>query len=194
MTGEELTPWLIRYAYEQGAFPMTMRDGEVRWFQPKRRALLPIEGIRVSKSLAKTIRRGTFAITFDRAFEQVIRACFRPTGNWLSEHFVRVFTEIHHDGWAHSTECWQGDELVGGVYGLELGTCFAAESMFHRQTDASKVALWATVEHARALGYRLFDAQIMNSHLASLGAYEVSHAKYLKSLEKALGATPAGWA
>lgn len=189
MTGEELTPWLIRYAYERACFPMTMEDGEVGWFQPKRRCLFPVEGIHVSRSLAKTIRKGTFEITFDKAFEQVMWSCFRPEDNWLTEHFVRAYTQIHRDGWAHSVECWLDGELVGGSYGVALGSCFCAESMFHRVTDASKVALWALVEKCRELGFTIFDAQIMNPHLASLGAYEISGAKYESMLAKALNQT-----
>lgn len=186
MDNLELTPWLIRYAYEEGAFPMTMDDGEVQWFQPRRRALFPIEGIHVSRSLQKVIRRGDFEVRFDTSFEQVMRACLRPDGNWISEDFIRVYTLIHHEGWAHCAECWQDGELVGGLYGIALGGCFCAESMFHRQTNASKVALWAMVDKCRNLGFTLFDAQIMNPHLRSLGAYEVSHLEYMRMLEEAL--------
>src|SRR2546423_12062256 len=141
MSGEQLTPFLIRYGYRQGAFPMTMEDGTVAWFQPKRRALLPIEGIHVSHSLAKVIRKKKFRISFDTAFESVMRLCLRSEDNWISEEFIQVYTQIHREGWGHSSECWSGDELVGGVYGIALGSCFCAESMFHRHTDASKVAL-----------------------------------------------------
>lgn len=186
MRGEELTPWLVRYAYFQGAFPMTIEDGSVEWFQPTRRALFPIEGVHVSKSLRKTIRKGTFEVRFDTAFEQVMRGCLRPKDNWISEEFIRVYTEIHRQGWAHSAETWKDDVLVGGVYGLVIGSCFCAESMFHRQTDASKVALWALVEKCRSEGFTIFDAQIMNPHLASLGAFEMPHGEYMRRLRKAL--------
>jgi leucyl/phenylalanyl-tRNA--protein transferase len=189
MRGEELTPWLLRYGYQQGAFPMTMEDDEIEWFQPHRRALFPIEGIHVSHSLAKTIRRGVFDIRFDTAFEQVMLGCFRPGDNWLSEHFLRAYGEAHRQGWAHCAECWEGEELVGGVYGLALGSCFCAESMFHRRTDASKVALWAMVNKCREMGFTIFDAQIMNPHLESLGAFEVPHRQYMRMFAKALGET-----
>lgn len=187
MTGAELTPWLIRYAYERGAFPMTMEDGLVEWFQPYRRCLFPMSGIHVSRSLAKTIRKGIFEVRFDTAFESVMRNCLRPDENWISEDFIRIYTAIHHEGWGHCAECWRDGRLVGGVYGLALGSCFCAESMFHRETDASKVALWAMVERCRELGFTIFDAQILNPHLASLGAYEVPHKRYMKMLEDALG-------
>jgi leucyl/phenylalanyl-tRNA--protein transferase len=146
MKGEELTPWLIRYAYEQGVFPMTMEDGEVEWFQPYKRALFPISGIHVSRSLAKVIRRGMFAVTFNTDFRGVMRACLRHKENWISEEFIRAYGEIHDQGWGHCVECRSEGRLVGGAYGIVVGSCFSAESMFHRETNASKVALWALVE------------------------------------------------
>jgi leucyl/phenylalanyl-tRNA--protein transferase len=165
---------------------MTMDDGQVEWFQPRQRALFPIEGIRVSHSLRKTIRSGKFEIRFDTAFEQVMRGCLRPSGNWISEEFIQVYTAIHYEGWGHCCECWCDGELVGGVYGIAIGGCFCAESMFHRKTDASKVALWALVERCRELGFILFDAQIMNPHLESLGAFEIDHLEYMARLNVAL--------
>lgn len=186
MKGEELTTSMLRYAYERGWFPMTMDDGEVHWFQPYRRALFPISGIHVSRSLRRVIRRGEFEIRFDTSFREVVLACFRPGGNWLSEHFVRVYTEAFEEGWGHCCECWKDGELVGGVYGLAIGSCFSAESMFHRATNASKVALWAMVEKCRRLGFEIFDAQIMNPHLESLGAFEVPHEDFMLRLDRAL--------
>jgi leucyl/phenylalanyl-tRNA---protein transferase len=186
LKGSELTPWLIRYGYEQGAFPMTTHGDYIEWFQPKKRALFPIEGIHVSHSLRKTIRQGVFDIRFDSAFEEVMRGCLRPDDNWISEDIIRVYGQVHAEGWGHCCECWQGDVLAGGIYGIALGSCFCAESMFHRVTDASKVALWAMIERCRSLGFTLFDAQVMNPHLASLGAVEVSHAHYMGLLQQAL--------
>lgn len=184
-----LTPWGIRCGYEQAAFPMTMEDGDVGWFRPRRRCLFPIEGVRVSRSLARTIRRGELEIRFDTAFEAVMRGCLRPDGNWISEEFIRVYTLIHYEGWGHCAEAWCDGELVGGVYGVALGSCFCAESMFHRRTDASKVALAALVDRCRELGFTLFDAQIMNPHLRSLGAYEVPERAYARMLLDALNRT-----
>lgn len=188
MSQLELTPWLIRYAYEQGAFPMADDDGRIEWYRPPSRCLFPVTGIHVSRTLAKTIRKGTFEVRFDTAFESVMWNCFRPVeeGNWLTPELVRVYTQIHLEGWGHSAECWQDGELVGGAYGIAIGSCFCAESMFHRRTDASKVALWALVNRCRDLGFTLFDAQIMNPHLYSLGAYEISNTKYLRLLSEAL--------
>ncbi len=186
MNGSDLTTSMLWYGYTQGAFPMTMDDGQVDWFQPRMRALLPISGIRVSRSLWRVIRQGQFEIRLDTAFRDVMRGCLRPTDNWISEDFVRVYGQAHDDGWAHSVECWRGNSLVGGVYGLAIGRAFCAESMFHREANASKVALWALVERCRALGFQIVDAQIMNPHLQSLGAFEIPHAEYMRALGAAL--------
>jgi len=192
MNGSELTTAILWYGYTQGAFPMTMDGGEVDWFQPRLRALLPIEGIRVSRSLRKVIRGSVFDVRFDTAFLDVMRGCLRPADNWISEDFLRVYGEAFGEGWAHSAECWLDGALVGGVYGLAVGGVFCAESMFHRSTDASKVALWALVERCRELGFLSVDAQIMNPHLASLGAFEVEHAEYMRRLGEALR-RPTAW-
>jgi leucyl/phenylalanyl-tRNA--protein transferase len=191
MKGEELTPWLIRYAYEQGVFPMTVESGDVEWFQPYRRALFPISGMHVSHSLRKVIRRGVFEISFDTDFRGVMSSCLRPDENWISEEFVRAYGEVHDQGWGHSVECRRDGRLVGGAYGVVVGSCFSAESMFHREPNASKVALWALIEKCRELGFTVFDAQVMNPHLRSLGAYEVPHDEYLRLLDKAARRTTA---
>jgi len=115
-----------------------------------------------------------------------MRSCLRPLENWINEDLIRTYTQIHCEGWAHCAEVWHGEELVGGAYGIALGSCFCGESMFHRETNASKVALWALVEKCRELGFTVFDAQIMNPHLKSLGAYEVSHEEYMELLQDAL--------
>ncbi len=199
---------MIFAGYREGWFPMMVNEktNETGWFQPKKRCLFPIEGIHVSKSLAKTIRRnsvevvglniseetlrsmssGLMHIRFDTAFQQVIESCRRPDGNWINDDFIRVYTQIHQQGWAHCAECWINEKLVGGVYGIAIGGAFYAESMFHRETDASKVALHALVETCRAKGFVLFDAQIMNPHLRSLGAFEVSNKEYQALLRQAL--------
>ncbi len=186
---DPLTPWTVRHGYAQAAFPMTMEDGEVEWFRPRSRCLFPVEGVHVSRSLARTIRKGVYEVRFDTAFEAVMRGCLRPDENWISEEFIRVYTGIHRQGWAHCAEAWKDGELVGGTYGIALGSCFCAESMFHRATDASKVALAAMVDRCREMGFTLFDAQIMNPHLRSLGAYEVSARTYARLLRDALERT-----
>ena len=189
---QDLSPWAIRYGYSMGYFPMADDDDRIEWYRTYERCLFPIEGIRISKSLAKTIRQGRFEVRFDTAFEEVMRSCRRPEGNWINEDIIQAYTLIHEEGWAHCGECWENGVLVGGIYGVAIGTCFSAESMFHRVTDASKVALWAMVERCRELGFTIFDAQVMNPHLQSLGAYEVPHAKYMKLLTKATQGTT-GW-
>lgn len=205
--GEAVTPHLspafIRYAYENGMFPMGSEDGSVDWYRPYQRALFPIEGIRVSRSLARVLKKvtfldvsdptpGVFAVTFDRAFEAVMRGCLRPIDNWINEEIIEAFCAVHAEGWAHSCEVWMEGRLVGGTYGVAIGSCFSAESMFHRVSNASKVALWAMIERCRELGFTLFDAQIMNPHLASLGAYNVPQQEYLEMLRRAR-LRPAPW-
>jgi leucyl/phenylalanyl-tRNA---protein transferase len=128
-------------------------------------------------------------VRFDTDFAGVVAGCRRPAGTWITDEIARVSLEAHREGWAHSAECWSEGGLAGGVYGYALGACFFAESMFHRQTDASKVALWALVNECRRLGFTLFDAQIMNPHLASLGAYAVKDAEFKRLLALALART-----
>ena len=159
---------------------------------PRQRALFPIHGIHVSRSLAKVLRQNKFRVTFDVAFEQVMRGCLRPEDNWISEPIIRTYTQIHYQGWGHSCECWLDDELVGGVYGIAVGTVFSAESMFHRATNASKVALKAMVEKCRDFGFEIFDAQVMNPHLASLGAFEMPQRTYLRMIRPMLE-RPTAW-
>lgn len=190
MNGEDLTPDLVLAAYPQGWFPMEDEDaGTVDWYAPYERALFPMEGVHVSRSLARRIRRGGFEVRFDTAFGDVMEACRRPGDNWIGPNILRCYGEIHRLGWAHSVEVWRGGRLVGGLYGVAIGGCFSAESMFHRETDMSKVALWAAVERCRTLGFRIFDAQVMNPHLESMGAFAMPHAAYLRRWRSAARTT-----
>jgi leucyl/phenylalanyl-tRNA---protein transferase len=186
MQGSLLRVEHIYSAYQEGWFPMTVDEetNEVEWFAPRRRCLF--EEIHISKSLAKTIRKQRFEVTFDIVFEQVMRGCIRPSDNWITEDFVRVYGEAHRQGWGHSAECWRDGHLVGGVYGIAIGGAFFAESMFHQESDASKVALVNLVNKCKELGFVLFDAQILNPHLKSLGAFTVNSDKYKRLLESAL--------
>jgi leucyl/phenylalanyl-tRNA--protein transferase len=162
-------------------------EGRIEFYSVPRRALFPIEGVRLSRSMAKALRRGDFQVTFDQDFSGVIEGCAdRREGTWISPEIQAAFEELHRMGWAHSCEAWQDGELAGGVYGVALGGLFGAESMFHRRTNASKAALAALVERCRDLGFTLFDAQIMNPHLASLGAFEVTAGRYQDLLAEAL--------
>ena len=185
--GADLAPPTLLAAYSHGLFPMP-GPGVVRrtltWWSPTRRGVLPLAGLQVSRSLAKSCRR--MEIRVDTAFEQVIRACADPRRDqgWIDDEFVAAYTELHREGFAHSVEAWRDDVLVGGLYGVSLGGLFAGESMFHHERDASKVALVGLVdlltdEHADA---RVLDVQWATPHLASLGVVEVSRRDYLTDL------------
>ena len=172
-------------AYADGLFPMRV-DGVLAWWSPDPRGILPLDGFHVSRSLRR--RRDRFEIRVNTAFETVVRACAdprRPHG-WIDESFVAAYCRLHALGWAHSIEAWQDDALVGGVYGVRIRGLFAGESMFHRVTDASKVALWGAVDLLRADGVALFDVQWTTAHLSSLGAVEVGRAEYLRLLASAV--------
>lgn len=167
---------------------MADENGDIEWFRPDPRAILPLDGFIASRSLRKSARK--YRITFDAAFEEVMRACARPEGTWISEEFVRVYGQMFHAGKAHSAEAWYEEELAGGVYGVALGGAFMAESMFHAMADAGKAALWALVERLRSSGYQLMDVQFMTPHLRSLGAKNIKAAEYALRLNDALALTP----
>lgn len=195
---QTLDPRTVLGAYAVGVFPMADdRDAaSVYWVEPRTRAILPIGGFRLSKSLRKTIVHDRFRVTADAAFERMIRLCAESADDrpetWINDGIERVFVALHHLGFAHSIECWDGDELVGGLYGLALGRAFFGESMVSRRTDASKVALAWLVARLKAGGFTLLDCQFMTSHLASLGAVEIDKSVYSELLAAALdGATGA---
>ena len=183
-----LTPDGVLLAYSHGIFPMAdERSGEVLWFRPDPRAVIPLDGFHVSRSLARPIRRGAFEIRVDTDFDGVMRGCAeRAEGTWISERFVKVYGALHRAGAAHSVEAWRDGRLVGGTYGLALGGAFMAESMFHRERGASKVALAALVHRLRERGFILLDVQYLTPHLESLGAVEISRQEYERRLERAL--------
>jgi leucyl/phenylalanyl-tRNA--protein transferase len=186
--GADLEPGTVLAAYRSGLFPMRVAlGGPLAWWSPDPRGVLPLDSLHVSRSLRRAARR--FSITVDTAFHAVMSACadpVRPHG-WIDESFLDAYERLHHLGWAHSVEVWSdAGELVGGVYGLAIGALFAGESMFHRTTDASKVALMALVERLVAGGAALFDVQWTTDHLASLGAIDVERDSYLSMLADAL--------
>ena len=191
-----LDPALLLSAYAAGIFPMAdSRDArELFWVEPERRAILPLDGFRLSRSLRKTIRADRFRVTRDRAFADVMRACADREETWINPAIERGYLTLHEIGHAHSVECWtdaEGDaeaRLVGGLYGVRLGGAFFGESMFSREADASKVALAWLVARLRVGGFRLLDCQFMTSHLASLGAVEISRADYASLLRSAVAA------
>ncbi|WP_174287033.1 leucyl/phenylalanyl-tRNA--protein transferase [Sphingomonas bacterium] len=187
-----LDPQLVLGAYSIGVFPMADdRDAaSVYWVEPKRRAVLPLDGLRLSKSLRKTIAADRFRVTIDTAFADIVMLCAesvegRPE-TWINRGIEQAFGTLHAMGFAHSIECWDGDRLVGGLYGLALGRAFFGESMVSRATDASKVALAWLVARMRAGGFTLLDCQFQTSHLASLGAVEIDRADYCVLLDAAL--------
>src|SRR5712692_1528063 len=162
-------------------------SGEVLWFRPDPRAIIPLDGFHVSRSLERRLRLGGFEIRVDTDFEGVMRACGdRREGTWISERFVEVYGALHREGKAHSVEAWREGRLVGGAYGVALGGAFMAESMFHRETDASKVALAALCSRLRQQGFILLDVQYVTPHLESLGAVEITRREYERRLERAL--------
>ena len=183
---------LLLQAYANGIFPMSdaRDDPDTFWIEPEFRAIMPLNGFRVSKSLAKTIRQDRFVVTADTAFAQVISTCAESQvdrrDTWINPDIEAAFCRLHQLGHAHSIECWWGDRLVGGLYGLALGRAFFGESMFSRETDASKVAMAWLVARLRFGGFELLDCQFMTEHLASLGAVEMTQAAYLKLLGAAL--------
>ena len=186
--GADLAPGTLRAAYAGGLFPMPMRKKLIGWWSPDPRGVLPIDGLIVSRSLRQSCRR--FEVRIDTSFTEVMRRCGdprRPHG-WINEAFIDAYTLLHEMGWAHSIETWRDGELVGGLYGLLINRFFAGESMFHSVTDASKVAVVATVERLREAHVELFDVQWSTSHLASLGVIEIARDEYLRRL--ALAATP----
>ncbi len=185
---QPLTPELLLYAYQQGVFPMADpdEDNAIYWYRPDPRAIIPLNVFRVSKNLAKTVRRGVFDVTYDQAFETVMRACANRDTTWISDEIVAVYTELHQMGCAHAVACWKDGELVGGLYGVALGGAFFGESMFHRVRDASKVALVHLVEHLRARGYVLLDIQFSTPHLEQFGCIEIPADDYEMRLQEAL--------
>lgn len=182
----KLPPSLLISAYLQGVFPMGV-DGELHWFSPDPRAVVPLDAFHVSKTLAQTIRRQPFEIRIDGAFREVVLACAdRPEGTWITAEIVKAYTELNRLGFAHSVEAWHEDSLVGGLYGVSIGGAFFGESMFHRRRDASKVALAHLVERLRSRGFTLLDIQFMTAHLKKFGAVEIPRDDYLMLLRKAV--------
>ncbi len=197
--GTDFRPGTLLRAYRTGIFPWPQSEGKediVGWFSPDPRALLPLDSLSWSRSLKRTLRKHPFRITVDTAFRQTMIACGseRAEGTWITQDVIAGYTELHALGWAHSLEVWEGPEetaeLVGGIYGIAIGASFAAESMFHRRTDASKIAFATLAERLRDAGYVLFDAQVMTPHLESLGCVRVKRSVYLDRLARAVAIPP----
>ena len=185
--GGDLSVERLLLAYRSGVFPWTVSP--VTWWSPEPRGVFDLDDFHVSHSLAKLLRKAPFELTRDKAFRLVIEGCARPgparRTTWISPEFIEAYTQLHARGHAHSVECWLGAELAGGIYGVAVGGLFAGESMFHRVSNASKVALHYLIEHLRQRGFTLFDIQMVNPITAQLGAKTISRAEYLKRLARA---------
>jgi leucyl/phenylalanyl-tRNA--protein transferase len=180
---------LLVSAYTSGWFPMAVEPGEIRWYSPDPRGIIPLDTFHAPKRLARIIRQQRFDVRVDSDFAGVIRACAArqgDEGSWIDEEIVESYCALHAAGVAHSVETWKEGALVGGLYGVALGGAFFGESMFHRVNDASKVALVALVERLWERGYRLLDTQWVTEHLTQFGAVEVSRRRYLRLLHEAL--------
>jgi leucyl/phenylalanyl-tRNA--protein transferase len=188
-----LTAETLVYAYASGVFPMAEETGEIFWYSPDPRAIIPIQSYKPAKSLKPIINQKRFEIRVDTAFEQVMRNCAlpRPTEpeTWISEEIVEAYTELHKMGLAHSVEAWQDDKLVGGLYGVSLGAAFFGESMFSFVSNSSKVAFHYLIQILREQKYELLDSQFMNDNVQRYGAINIPRTAYIKRLAKALKST-----
>ncbi len=161
-------------------------EGEIAWFSPDPRGVLPLNRFRIPHGLARALKKERFEVRFNSAFERVMRACAQREETWIDNEILASYCELHRLGFAHSVETWRDGRLAGGLYGVALGGAFFGESMFHRETDASKVALCALVERLRTRGFKLLDIQWVTPHLATFGAVEIARKIYLRQLRAAL--------
>lgn len=189
--GGDLSPERLLLAYQKGIFPWYSEGQPILWWSPDPRLILEPEEFHVSRRLRQKLKKGLFRVTFDQAFESVIRACAKvprrgQEGTWITPEMERAYVRLHQLGFAHSAESWLKGELVGGVYGISLGRCFFGESMFSSVSDASKAALAALVERVKHWGFHMIDAQVTTRHMVSLGAKEVPRRVFLGRLRKAL--------
>ncbi|MEH6402955.1 MAG: leucyl/phenylalanyl-tRNA--protein transferase [Sneathiella sp.] len=187
-----LTTEILLNAYTHGIFPMSesQDDPELFWVDPEWRGIFPLDEFHVSKSLAKAIRKHPYTVTFDTCFRRVMKECAasnkdRPT-TWINRPILDLYTELHEEGHAHSVECWDGDELVGGLYGVSFASAFCGESMFSRRSNASKIALVYLVARLKSGGFQLLDTQFVTDHLATMGAVEISREEYHRRLDLAI--------
>lgn len=186
--GGDLTPKRLIDAYSKGIFPWFDADQPILWWSPSPRAVLFPDQLHISRSLGKTLRRQRYRVTMDTAFAEVIQACSEPRqysdGTWITQDMIDAYIHLHELGYAHSVEAWEGDHLVGGVYGIALGKIFFGESMFSRQTDASKVAFVHLVNQLKCWGFQLIDCQVENPHLVGLGSTNISRPQFKALLQQ----------
>jgi leucyl/phenylalanyl-tRNA--protein transferase len=188
--GGDLAPERLLAAYTRGIFPWFSEGDPILWWSPDPRMVLFPEELKVSRSLRKAVAKGTYEIRVDTAFREVMEACAQPregqSGTWIVQEIVDAYTQLHEMGFAHSVEAWRDGELAGGLYGMALGRAFFGESMFARETDASKVALVALAERLRARDFTVIDCQQNTAHLASLGAREIPRAAFSQLLQESI--------
>lgn len=187
--GQHLDPQFLLLAYSRGYFPMAeSRTGPIRWYSPNPRAIIPLDAFHISRSLKRSVEQSSLTITVNTAFPEVIRACAERADTWISDEIIAGYTELHRAGDAHSVEVWRQRTLVGGLYGVAIAGAFFGESMFSRETNASKIALVHLVQRLHERKFALLDTQLMNPHIQQFGAVEIDRAEYLAMLEKALKA------
>jgi leucyl/phenylalanyl-tRNA--protein transferase len=189
--GGDLSEQRILLAYSMGIFPWYSREDPLLWWSPDPRLVLFPKELKLSRSLRQTIRKETFKVTLDTAFEKVIRSCAEVHNNenggtWITEEMIVSYTALHRSGYAHSVECWLGDELAGGLYGISLGSAFFGESMFAKHSNASKVAFAALVKQLIKWDFDLIDCQVTTPHLMSLGAREIRRSEFMDLLKNSL--------
>ena len=184
---DRLSAEFLLVAYQQGYFPMADPEtGEILFFSPDPRAIIPLDAVHISRSLRQTLRKQPYEIRINTAFEAVMRECANRPNTWISPEMIALYTKLHHMGYAHSVESWYQGQLVGGLYGVALGGAFFGESMFSRMPDASKVAFVALIERLRERGFVLLDAQYSNPHTQRLGAIEIPRSEFLTRLRAAV--------
>jgi leucyl/phenylalanyl-tRNA--protein transferase len=181
-----IEPELLLQGYRLGVFPMAMEDDSIAWFSPDPRAIIPLDGFHVPHDLRRVQRKQAFEIKIDNRFSEVMRACAKRGDTWINREIIESYEKLHELGHAHSVEAWHDDKLAGGLYGVSVGGAFFGESMFHRERDASKMALVALVERLRAKNFVLLDTQWLTPHLAQFGAVEISRTQYLHLLTGAV--------
>jgi leucyl/phenylalanyl-tRNA--protein transferase len=189
--GGDLSVERLLLAYSMGIFPWYSGGSPILWWSPDPRLVLFPEELKISRSLRQTMKKGTFRVTFDAAFEEVMRGCAESPrkdgqGTWITAEMIKAYRRLHEKGAAHSVESWAAGRLAGGLYGVALGGVFFGESMFSRRSDASKVALVSLVEHLTEFGFRIIDCQMTTAHLVSFGAREIPRAEFLKRMKDAL--------
>lgn len=182
-----IRPAVLIAAYRGGMFPMAMDNrGEIGWFSPDPRGVIPLEEFHIPKSLERVVRKEPFEIRINTAFSEVMNGCAERRTTWISREIIASYEKLFELGYAHSVECWRGEELVGGLYGIAIGGAFFGESMFSRATDASKVALVSLVDRLKERGFQLLDTQWTTEHLSRFGCREIPRYEYLRQLNEAL--------